>query len=102
MQQSPMIDLGDALDEGIEGVFRSDGCPVPGKENHVDRRDEFLEGPPPSKPPTLAEAGTLGLMTVSGRDVGEIRVANVCKAVPFVHGVDGLRKLGATRFIDTA
>ena len=40
-------------------------------------------------------------MVLSGRDVGEIRVAHRRKAVPSIHRINGLGQLGAAILVDT-
>ena len=102
MQQSPLIDLGDALDKVDKSVLRADGFPVFREKLYAERRNELLECPSTVKPPALVEGGVLSMMVLSWRDVGEICVADLCEAVPLVHGVDCFGKLGAAGFIDAA
>ena len=97
-----MIDLGDALNKVDEIALRADCGPVLREKLHADRRDKLLERPSTAKPPAQVKGGTPSMMVLSGRDVGEICIADLCEAVPLVHGVDGFGKLGAAGFVDTA
>ena len=97
-----MIDLGDTLYKANKIALRASRSPVLGEKLDAERCDELLERPSTAKPPTLAEGGALSPMVLSGRDVGEVCVADRCEAVPLVHGVDGFGKLGAAGFVDTA
>ena len=95
-----MIDLGDALNKVDEIALRADCGPVLREKLHADRRDKLLERPSTAKPPAQVKGGTPSMMVLSGRDVGEICIADLCEAVPLVHGVDGFGKLGAAGFVN--
>ena len=102
VQKGFLIYVGNVLDKVYKSMLRCNGSPVLREEFHSVRSNEFLERPSTSKPPALVKGGVLSPMVLSRRDVGKICVAHRCEAVPLVHGVYGLRELGAARFVDTA
>ena len=97
-----MVDLRDALDKVDKIVLRANGDPVLGEKHDIEWRNELLERPSTAKPPALVEGGVLGMMVLSSRDIGEGCVADLCEAVPLVHGVDGFGKLETVLFVDAA
>ena len=84
-----------------QGLFGAELLPFAVEEDDGRGREEFLQRPAAGEPLAVLE-------TFSGRvyvlgvpyDVEKIGVAFACSVVPAVHGVDGLRDLGATLFVN--
>ena len=80
----------------------SNVVPVIGEEEHVLRRDQLLERPAALEPQAAREVVVPILIVFLGRNVPEVRVAQVRAPVPLVHGVDRLGQLRAARLVDAA
>ena len=92
----------DIFQEVRKEVLGAENLPITGKEDYGFGRNELLERPATSEPNTSAERRAMKSRVLAGIDIVEIGEADCSVGIPFVHGIDSLRKLDTIRLVDAA